>query len=267
MAEVPGIGLDTRVTADARSNTTKRGFGEDSDIIPETVMPKHADQVSEIIEHLKAGFLKLDVDIKALSNQVQAINSGNEGLPRIIHAFYEVFRNDPFQHSGLLNLRMMIKNELDERQQDNNDNLTAFFKNIGAISSLGSGFTFALIVSTLQDPAEVSSAHRFDLSTVRIFIAISWFLFTVALVLSVFLPGFVAKENRDENNETRRNLVLFILYSLEIGAFIFLALTVAAYIDVVGFLIIGMVVGLPMLVAMLRVCFGMVAWAFFPSPG
>lgn len=136
------------------------------------------------------------------------------------------------------------------------DGLKTFFTNVGAISTLGSSITFALIVSQLQDPSEVSKTCHFDLSTVRIFISISWLLFTIALVSSIFLAVL------DENDflsygSLQQKLAVFLMYLLEIAAFTLLALTVAAYVDVVGFLLLALVFGMLLIIALVGCWIGM----------
>ncbi|KAK1749755.1 hypothetical protein QBC47DRAFT_395267 [Echria macrotheca] len=152
-----------------------------------------------------------------------------------------------------------FSSELTRRQRTETENLSTFFRNIGAISTLGSGFTFTLIVSTLQDPAQVSSTPQFDASTVRIFIAISWLLFTIALIASILLAVFVAKRNDRDDNESRQWLAVCVLYPLEFGAFVFLALTVAGYVDVVGFLTLGIVVSPIVMVMILLLCLALLS--------
>ncbi|KAK0619553.1 hypothetical protein B0T14DRAFT_566393 [Immersiella caudata] len=100
-----------------------------------------------------------------------------------------------FEATGTNSGQKEATTELDRRHRTETENLSTFFRNIGAISTLDSGFTFALIVSTLQDAAQVSSAHRFDASTVIIFIAISWLLFTIALIAGIFPTLFVMKKD------------------------------------------------------------------------
>lgn len=163
-------------------------------------------------------------------------------------------------HSDLVNLKQIIhKDEADQK-----DGLKTFFTNVGAISTLGSSVTFALIVSRLQDPGDVSKAHHFDLSTVRVFISISWLLFTIALVLSIFL-GVLDAHGVLFGGSTERCLALIVMYVLEIGAFTFLALTVAAYVDAVGFLLLALAFGTPICVALLSLCVGISFGVLFSS--
>jgi len=100
-----------------------------------------------------------------------------------------------------------------------------FFKNTGAIATLGTGLAFSLILSTLQDPKEASRWALIDLRTVRILLAISWLLFMVTLALSFTWDG--QKRTRAWRWKT--------LYLLDIAAVACLSVVVAAYVEVVGF--------------------------------
>ncbi|SPO07442.1 uncharacterized protein DNG_10136 [Cephalotrichum gorgonifer] len=158
-------------------------------------------------------------------------------------------------HRLMLRIINILDRELSRQRQERIDveelqalTLTTFFQNIGAISTLGSSFTFALIVSQLQDPAEVSRGHRFDLSTVRIFIATSWLLFTVTLVLGILLAIAIKNTKDAKWKKRQRRLSIIILYSLIGAALILLSLTVAAYVDVVGFLMLGLILFYPAVV-------------------
>lgn len=158
-------------------------------------------------------------------------------------------------HQQMLRIIQILEEELSRQRQERNaaeelqtSTLVTFFQNIGAISTLGSSFTFALIVSQLQDPAEVSRRHHFDLSTVRIFIATSWFLFTVALVLGILLASAIKSTRDAEWKKRQRILAIIFLYPLIGVALILLSLSVAAYVDVVGFLMLGLVLFYPVVV-------------------
>lgn len=165
------------------------------------------------------------------------------------------------QKTQLRDILQFLKDEVAERKQEKEESeslpketLVTFFQNIGAISTLGSGVTFALIVSQLQDPQEVSRRHHFDLSTVRILISASWLLFTVTLILGIFLGGTVKSSSTSESRKGQRTLAIILLYPLTGAAFICLALAVAAYVDVVGFLIISIVLFIPIVIMPLILC-------------
>lgn len=149
----------------------------------------------------------------------------------------------------------ILKSEISQRTKEREaedslptTNLETFFQNIGAISTLGLGITFALIVSQLQDPEQIAQGYHFKLSTVRILIATSWLLFTVALVLGIYLGGAVKSSSSPESQKGQRTLAVILLYPLIGGAFICLSLAVAAYVDIVGFLILGLVLSIPVVV-------------------
>jgi hypothetical protein len=97
-----------------------------------------------------------------------------------------------------------------------------------------------LIVSQLQDPAQVSPRTHFDLSTVRVLIATSWLLFRVALVLPFCFAGDVDDRILSDLKKDHVGSVA-LLYVLVGGAFICLSLVVAAYVDVVGFLMMRLI--------------------------
>ncbi|KFZ24390.1 hypothetical protein V502_01147 [Pseudogymnoascus sp. VKM F-4520 (FW-2644)] len=105
-----------------------------------------------------------------------------------------------------------------------------FFKNIGAVATLGAGLSFSLIVSDINDPHEISHKSKFDLSTVRIILAATWLLFMSALALSFSLPQTWQSRSR------RVKLLLWkSLYLLDIAAVICLSLVIAAYVEIVGY--------------------------------
>src|SRR2546423_13145701 len=58
-----------------------------------------------------------------------------------------------------------------------------FFESVGAICVLGASITFSVVVSDFKDPAnlDVSREAYFDKSTVRIFLSISWLLFSLGV--------------------------------------------------------------------------------------
>lgn len=110
-----------------------------------------------------------------------------------------------------------------------------FYQNIGQVAVLGSSITFALIVTDIKDPELVSPHGKFDLSTVRIFLAVSWLLYMVALNFSFSFAQFMPGQDR-----ARRILASKFVYFLDIIASLLLALVVAAYVGVVGYVGIGL---------------------------
>jgi hypothetical protein len=101
-----------------------------------------------------------------------------------------------------------------------------------------------LIVSQLQDPAQVSLRTHFDLSTVRVLITTSWLLFTIALVLPFCFAGAVDDRILSDLKKDHVGSVA-LLYVLIGGAFICLSLVVAAYVDEVGFLMMRLISAIP----------------------
>ena len=99
---------------------------------------------------------------------------------------------------------------------------------ISSVSTLGASVTFILIAVDLKDPAEISKTHYFDLSTVRIFLAVSWLLFMIALGFSFFLAGII--KDREENTMWGRldAVASGSLYVLVLSAVLFMGLVVAA---------------------------------------
>jgi hypothetical protein len=110
-----------------------------------------------------------------------------------------------------------------------------FYKNIGAVATLGSSISFALIVTDIADPKGISQHGKFDLSAVRIMLAISWLLFMVALNFS-----FGYAQTMPSQEPEIRVAASKILYFLDILAVIFLSLVVSAYVEVVGYVGIGL---------------------------
>ncbi len=127
-----------------------------------------------------------------------------------------------------------------------------FFPNVATVSILGSSITFALIESQLQDPLSgVASKKIFDLSTVRILIATSWVLFTMTLIFSFLLAGVLKWwRSRPSSSANDGFWVLGILYVLMGDAFVCLSLAVAAYVEVVGFIAVGIIglISLPLVI-------------------
>ena len=108
------------------------------------------------------------------------------------------------------------------------------------ITTFGGSITFSLI---LTDPPTPN--FHFSASDVRVFVAISWICYVIALgaacILASFL-NFYGTEIQDEwvNEEGQRRWLWFgigataILGGLLFTAFVFLSLSVMAYVKVVG---------------------------------
>lgn len=111
-----------------------------------------------------------------------------------------------------------------------------FFKNIGAVATLGASISFALIPSSLQDPKELSRDAIFSLKTVRLLLSISWLLFMVTLSLS-----FSFAQRLADSSEVVRVLASQTVYLLDVAAVLCLALIVAAYVEAVGYLMVALI--------------------------
>ncbi|KAH8779488.1 hypothetical protein F5882DRAFT_148806 [Hyaloscypha sp. PMI_1271] len=118
-----------------------------------------------------------------------------------------------------------------------------FYKNIGTVAALGASITFALIISDIKDPHEISQHGRFDLSTVRILLAVSWMLFMIVLSLSFSLAQKFKHESAEEDEEKKDGPtgLATVVYVLELGAVMCLSLVVAAYVEIVGYIMVALV--------------------------
>jgi hypothetical protein len=103
------------------------------------------------------------------------------------------------------------------------------------VATLGSSITFALIVTDIKDPKEVSRHGRFDLSSVRILLAVSWLLFMIALNFS-----FSFAQAMPQKRTSVQILGSKFVYVISIAAVLMLALVVSAYVEVVGYVGIGL---------------------------
>jgi hypothetical protein len=111
-------------------------------------------------------------------------------------------------------------------------------KIVVAISTLGSGFTFSFILNGVHPP----SNSYFEASTVHLFLAISWFLFILALTLSslaTLLLNFwgddvVKQWNQHRGWPVTGCLMGILLVSTIITPFMFVSLVIMAYQKPVG---------------------------------
>ncbi len=106
-----------------------------------------------------------------------------------------------------------------------------FYKNIGTMSAIGSSITFGLILSNIADPKVISQHGRFDLSTIRILLAVSWLLFIVVLNLSFSFAQSMPRCSRAWQIRASK-----IVYFLAIAAMMCLALVVSGYVEVIGYI-------------------------------
>ncbi|KAL2262883.1 hypothetical protein VTK26DRAFT_9147 [Humicola hyalothermophila] len=118
-----------------------------------------------------------------------------------------------------------------------------YLKAVIGIAVLGGQITFTVIVSDISEPKTTVFARE----TVRLLIAISWLCFTVALGLGVF--ALLDSSYRGNNigplplsNRFRyvwAHGVIAALNRLPMAAFFLLALAVAAYVPVVGWIAVA----------------------------
>jgi hypothetical protein len=121
--------------------------------------------------------------------------------------------------------------EIHHKKSQQNRASDEFYKNIGTMSALGSSITFGLIISNIANPKVISQHGRFDLSTIRILLAVSWLLFIVVLNLS-----FSFAQNMPRYSRAWQIRASKILYFLVIAAVMCLALVVVGYVEVIGYI-------------------------------
>jgi hypothetical protein len=137
--------------------------------------------------------------------------------------------------------------------------LDGYLKALIAISVFGGQITFTVIVSEIADPAALSSTSTdaktnsfFGMETVRMFVALSWLFFMVELGIAALVKILLMDENMKVLTRTyaaRRKKSFLYIYSgltfllngLPLVAFLFLALAVAAYVPVVGWIGVGLI--------------------------
>jgi hypothetical protein len=113
-----------------------------------------------------------------------------------------------------------------------------------AISLFGGQITFTVILSDIFDPTSLVSSYRssFSKETVRIFVSLSWMFFTIALGLSaigIILLSDSAIQKVAARSGRGMSAILLVLDLLPMGAFLFLALAVTAYVPVVGWIVLA----------------------------
>ena len=124
--------------------------------------------------------------------------------------------------------------------------LDGYLKAMLAISLFGGQITFTVILSDIFDPATLTSPYRssFPKETVRIFVSLSWMFFTIALGLSAIatiLLSDSAIQKEAAKPVKGMSGILLVLNILPMGAFLFLALAVTAYVPVVGWIVLAFV--------------------------
>jgi hypothetical protein len=137
--------------------------------------------------------------------------------------------------------------------------LDGYLKALIAISVFGGQITFTVIVSEIADPAALSPTSTdaetksfFGIETVRIFVALSWLFFMVelgiaALVKILLMDEYMKGATRTYFARRKKSFLYiysgltFLLNGLPLVAFLFLALAVAAYVPVVGWIGVGLI--------------------------
>jgi hypothetical protein len=119
-----------------------------------------------------------------------------------------------------------------------------FFESIIVISSLGSGFTFSVALT----PVDETKIPSFTPDDVTTFVSLSWLFFTLALAVSITLrlafTLYTDSLTRHLNSGTGRIFfflygALYLVQSLTFLGFFFASLSIAAFQDTVGYIAIG----------------------------
>jgi hypothetical protein len=124
-----------------------------------------------------------------------------------------------------------------------------FFRTVLGIATLGASITFTKIVQTPVPPFDNFGYSKYD---IQWFLAISWFLFVLALaftsffasLLSLYRPQAVKAFGTKNSSERSKvmwyvTLVSSLLFGLTIGAFVFVSLVVVGYAGAVGWITVG----------------------------
>jgi hypothetical protein len=122
----------------------------------------------------------------------------------------------------------------------------SFSKGIIGISTFGASITFSVILTDLPDPvairklspSKLSSKVHFDRESVRKFLSFSWLMFVLALGFAIVSQ---IKLQRSSTYGSGLHWLEITLNGLILSAFMFLSLSVAAYVPDVGFAGVGFV--------------------------
>ncbi|KAF5620253.1 hypothetical protein F52700_11574 [Fusarium sp. NRRL 52700] len=117
-----------------------------------------------------------------------------------------------------------------------------------AISVFGAS-TFAVIVGEMTDPADIWATPTFSLKTVRLFLSVSWLAFAVSIALAGYSGSFLALMRQKANGEIDEEMirkwtpaglvVSAALHLLIVTGFLFMALSLVAYVGSFGWVIVG----------------------------
>ncbi|KAJ9656653.1 hypothetical protein H2198_004772 [Neophaeococcomyces mojaviensis] len=118
------------------------------------------------------------------------------------------------------------------------------FTGIIFLATFGGSITFQTIIQDLGIGEDENPGHRFSRKRARTFLAISWVLFTIDLVLSsillamLYLYGGRAQHSWADNPVVR--LISFILLpGVLVGALLFSSLAITAYSEPTGWTAVG----------------------------
>ena len=116
------------------------------------------------------------------------------------------------------------------------------------VSVFGGQITFTVILSDIPDPEDIMVSPSFQRQTVRTFLAISWVLFAFTLALSLLVKmlmsdhltrGWIEDKIGVRMMHHMTALTIILLEELPVVAFLFLALSVTAYVPIVGWIGVG----------------------------
>jgi hypothetical protein len=132
-----------------------------------------------------------------------------------------------------------------------NEWLSAYVAVMTNVAIFGGSITFTVIVADLVDPSTLQTRFRasFAVETVRLWVALGWMCFTFTLGISCIAAILYADNTLKFVPPSRwgfidfvLKLMLLVLSALPICAFGCLSLAVAAYVPVVGWLVLGLCV-------------------------
>jgi heme/copper-type cytochrome/quinol oxidase subunit 2 len=125
----------------------------------------------------------------------------------------------------------------------------SFLSFVLSLSIFGAS-TFAIVVSEIANPNELSPSSRFTRETVRTFLGIAWLLFVVALgvvAVSMSLLAYKREQPVDRSGGSQKlewerlGLVASSLIQvLVVTAFLFLSLVLVAYAKAVGWVAVAL---------------------------
>ncbi|KAF4957886.1 hypothetical protein FGADI_2715 [Fusarium gaditjirri] len=137
--------------------------------------------------------------------------------------------------------------------KNNSDDLEVFrffVVTMIAISVFGAS-TFAVIVGEMTDPADIWAPEppTFTLKTVRLFLSVSWLSFAVSIALAGYSGSFLALMRQKAKGEIDEEMikkwtpaglvVSAALHLLIVTGFLFMALSLVAYVGSFGWVIVG----------------------------